>query len=594
MKFLRNKKEILLLGIPAIVAILLYSPYLFQGLLSIDDNATLNVPQLQSPIDRHLLVTLLTPGNHIDFNPLRDLSYRLDFALWGNDFGHFRIQQLVIFISLFFCLYFSAKHLTGRAWVSFLFSTLWLFNAAHIQSVLWLSSRKELLAIFFVVLAFLFFLRACRTERGSRYAMLSFLAFGCSLLSKASFMALPYVGLIGIALRLPLFKIPQIRTLVLATATLGTLVAGTQFWFYHEVLFTEFPMTVSYRLQASIVAFGKEALGWVFPSFNIMDPENWGEWLSLNKVFLLPGALALGGIAVATVWTFYRKNYAFFLALTTFWSIYLPTSGILFPHRNFYAVDYFESPMIALFFCALFYLQDKTKILPGLTRNQKIGALVALPIAFLLITASDLKNYSSPIAVWEKANRDTPDSISLRTQLLMEKINFFRNQKGQVDRFPLEVQNLFLEIDKKCSLQPSDSCLSYYALAFEFLIHKIQSNQVSRYISHYERVVQETGITSRKLQQLKVKQALNRDNVTDKLYDETRAILQYTVTPGERSLVWALTCLTKGNKTAQQLYAHYLRRHLIQPDDFTAYWKHYSAPSMHTKLQSCYLGGSRG
>lgn len=146
------------------------------------------------------------PANPFEYLPVRDLSLRLDLALFGLDPLPFRLHNLLLYAVT--CLLLgplaraaadlhSAPEPGARpgeprqaAWLATGAVALFAAHPAHVESVAWISGRKDLLSGLFTLLALWLFVTALGKADRLRY-LGSALAFLLAVLSKAT--ALPAV-----------------------------------------------------------------------------------------------------------------------------------------------------------------------------------------------------------------------------------------------------------------------------------------------------------------------------------------------------------------------------------------------------------------
>jgi tetratricopeptide (TPR) repeat protein len=159
-----------------------------------------------------------TRTNPLEFLPLRDLSYRIDLALFGSETLGFHLHNLLLYLLGCFALWglsYRVVQLTssrgtpptnppGRsrmAWIATVTVALFAAHPAHVESVAWVAGRKELLSGLFAIGSLWLFVSAIRGERIDTVRQLaSALLFGCALLSKSTALPLPGVALV-LALR---------------------------------------------------------------------------------------------------------------------------------------------------------------------------------------------------------------------------------------------------------------------------------------------------------------------------------------------------------------------------------------------------------
>src|SRR5207249_4680607 len=136
------------------------------------------------------------PGNHIDYYPIRDLSFLLDVQLFKNKPISFRTHEILLMFLLVISLYLILLELKVTKEAAFLIVSVWAINPAHCEMLIWITGRKDMLALVFGGVAVLFFLIGLRTKQ-NRYFVLAISSFVLSLFSKSTLTSLPLVGLLA-------------------------------------------------------------------------------------------------------------------------------------------------------------------------------------------------------------------------------------------------------------------------------------------------------------------------------------------------------------------------------------------------------------
>lgn len=274
------------------------------------------------------------------YQPLRDLSYMIDFGLWGDRavFG-IHVQSIVLYMLMIFVCYAFLRQLLrvfhddgdeGYIWAA-LASVLYAVHPVHVESVAWLFARKEPLLGIFTFLSLWAFLKA-RTVSW-RYYFLSAFALLLAVLSKPTALMVPGVMFVlDIALQAKL-KEPSFwkRRLALYIPLL-VMVAPLMAWLIHTMqttggvkpyhggsfwtnLLAVSQIFVSYiRLIGFNVNFSAD-----YPIPLFTDPRTWQPW-----VFVGLNVLLIGSAVVAFVKG--RYLYSFFVAW--YYAFLLPVSHV--------------------------------------------------------------------------------------------------------------------------------------------------------------------------------------------------------------------------------------------------------------------------
>jgi tetratricopeptide (TPR) repeat protein len=127
--------------------------------------------------------------------PLTWISLMLDATLYGRRAGGFHATNILLHVAnvlLVFALFAGATRQTlPSAFVAALFA----IHPMHVESVAWVTERKDVLSMFFGLLSLCAYVRYARSGRIAWLAS-AFLFFVCSLASKPTFVTLPFVFLL--------------------------------------------------------------------------------------------------------------------------------------------------------------------------------------------------------------------------------------------------------------------------------------------------------------------------------------------------------------------------------------------------------------
>jgi tetratricopeptide (TPR) repeat protein len=130
-----------------------------------------------------------------NWHPLTLLSHLVDFKLYGlNAAGH-HLTSVIFHIGNTLLLFLVLRLMTGSLWRSALVAFLFALHPLHVESVAWVSERKDVLSTFFMLLALLAWRRYVR-EKDWRFYGLTTLFFILGLLSKPMLVTFPFLLLL--------------------------------------------------------------------------------------------------------------------------------------------------------------------------------------------------------------------------------------------------------------------------------------------------------------------------------------------------------------------------------------------------------------
>ena len=131
-------------------------------------------------------------GNYI---PITTLTYLLDFQFHGLDPGGFHLTNTLFHTLNVLLLFGFLCTATGRIWPSAFAAALFAVHPLHVESVAWISARKDVVSTFFWLTAMLTYAAYAKRPRVLPY-LLTFLFFLLGLLSKPMLVTFPAILLL--------------------------------------------------------------------------------------------------------------------------------------------------------------------------------------------------------------------------------------------------------------------------------------------------------------------------------------------------------------------------------------------------------------
>ncbi len=134
---------------------------------------------------------------HVFFTyiPFTNISYSIDFSIWGLYAPGFRLTQVLLHGANSVLIFVILNRLIAVRSVPFLTAILFAIHPLNIETVVWISERKNILSSFFSLLSFFYYIQFVKSENlfNRKYYYLSFLFFFCGLLSKSISVVMPAV-----------------------------------------------------------------------------------------------------------------------------------------------------------------------------------------------------------------------------------------------------------------------------------------------------------------------------------------------------------------------------------------------------------------
>ncbi len=189
-------KRVLLACLVLIVAsVIVYAPVRHFGFVWDDaDYVTGNVHVAQG-LNWQGVSWALTSGDASNWHPVTWLSHMLDVRLYGMDAGPQHVTNLLLHVLNALLLLGFLYRTTGALGRSTFVAALFALHPLHVESVAWISERKDVLSALFWMLTLWAYVAYVRRPQLSRY-LLVLLLFVLGLMAKPMLVTLPFVLLL--------------------------------------------------------------------------------------------------------------------------------------------------------------------------------------------------------------------------------------------------------------------------------------------------------------------------------------------------------------------------------------------------------------
>ena len=130
-----------------------------------------------------------------NWHPLTWISHMLDVEMFGLNPGMHHLTNVLLHILNSILLFLVFERMTGALWRSAAVAALFALHPIHVESVAWISERKDVLSTFFWMLTMLAYHWYVMNKTISRYLLVALL-FGLGLMAKPMLVTLPFVLLL--------------------------------------------------------------------------------------------------------------------------------------------------------------------------------------------------------------------------------------------------------------------------------------------------------------------------------------------------------------------------------------------------------------
>ena len=331
----------------------------------------------------------LVTGHASNWHPATWVSHMLDCELWGlRPKGH-HVGNLLLHALNTALLFGLLRQMTGTFWRGALVAALFAWHPLHVESVAWISERKDLLSTFFWLLSagsYVGYVRSRTTNRrrSKVYYAASLLFYVAGLASKPMLVTLPFLLLL-----LDYWPLDRIRL---------KLVADQQTW---NLVREKWPFFVL-SLAACVVTFAVQHAGGAVASFTVvpfwmrgfnamvsyvsyLDKMVWP--FDLCALYPYPTDLRLGtaagavtlllGVSILAVRWRDRQPQ---LLVGWFWFVgtLVPVIGLVQVGEQAMADRYTYVPLVGVFIMIAWSLGSWVAAVPRMKPVVIIGALVVL------------------------------------------------------------------------------------------------------------------------------------------------------------------------------------------------------------------------
>lgn len=132
---------------------------------------------------------------YANWHPLTWISYMLDFSLWGENPGAQHLVNVTFHLASTLLLFLVLTRMTRRPWRAAIVAAVFAIHPLRVESVAWISERKDVLSTFFDVLTLWIYIRYVANPGLVRNLAVAF-SFALSLLSKPMAVTFPFVLLL--------------------------------------------------------------------------------------------------------------------------------------------------------------------------------------------------------------------------------------------------------------------------------------------------------------------------------------------------------------------------------------------------------------
>jgi Flp pilus assembly protein TadD len=413
-----------------IATLLLYSPVVRFDFIGYDDPSyVVQNPRVSQGLTWDNIRWTLTANEVGNWHPLTLLSHMTDVSLFGRNSGaHHAVNAWLhaLNTALLFLLFDAA---TRRRAPSFVVAALFAVHPLNVESVAWISQRKSVLCMLFLLLTLIAYVAWARRGGRVRYGM-ALAACAAALAAKPMAVVLP--GLLLLLDYWPLGRMPvaagaQVRgiaRLLLEKAPFAALAAAAAVatWAAQKAggaLVPSLGFPAAERAAHASFAFAWYLVRMVWPiDLSLFYPTALGS----GAAFEVAGSATLLAVVTAAVVPFVRTRRYLAFGWTWYVVALLPVVGIVRFGTQIVADRYAYLALIGPFAALAFLAADLVAARSARTRHAvAAGAGVAI-LALAFATGHALSPWRDSISILRRGYERAPDNVHALTNLGLELV----------------------------------------------------------------------------------------------------------------------------------------------------------------------------
>lgn len=363
---------------------LLYSRALQNGLTGFDDDFYITNNPFLRDFSVKGGVSIFTSFYSSNYHPLTTLSWLVEYKLFDLNPLPYHLTNVLLHMVNTWLVYKVVARLSGDGVAALIVSLLFGIHPMHVESVAWVSERKDVLYTAFYLAAILAYLRYLTSDFKRKYLIQTTLLFVAALLSKSAAMTLPVLLVVidaykgrplnarSLAEKIPLFVLSILFGVlaILSQKAGGALSSLLASYGIVNALFL-FTSGIAFYVIWLIIPFKLSVMHYFPDIANGMLP--WQYYLSLPFVLTI----------IALVWRArrYRREivfgFSFFLIVLSVMLQIVSVGSALTAERYSYVAS------IGLFYFIARWLSD---ILITPRRNMALAIVVLLTVLYSVET----------------------------------------------------------------------------------------------------------------------------------------------------------------------------------------------------------------
>ena len=362
----------------AVISLAVFSQTIHYNFVNFDDDLYVyDASAIKAGLTIKGIAAAFTTPHARNWHPLTTISHMLDCQLYGLKAGGHHATNMLLHTFAVLLLFRLLQQMTSSMWKSSLVAALFAVHPLHVESVAWVSERKDVLSAVFFFLMLSAYARYARAPSTGRYLLVGAL-FAAGLMSKAMLVTAPVILLLldywplrRTARRKTKFKAPTlvvsgqssaVSSLILEKLPLLALSTGAcvvTFVVQKRAVGAIPPLPLSWRVENAVVSYLIYIWQTLWPRRLAAFYPHPNDTLAFWQVILATGLL----LAITVIAVVFRTKRPY---LFTGWLWYVlmlvPVIGLVQVGEQGHADRYTYLPHVGLFLLVVWGVADVIKL----------------------------------------------------------------------------------------------------------------------------------------------------------------------------------------------------------------------------------------
>lgn len=407
-----------------------------------DDLYVYDTKGIQAGLTIKGIAAAFTEPHARNWHPLTTISHMLDCQLYGLKAGGHHVTNMLLHTFAVLLLFRVLQQMTSSVWKSAVVVALFAVHPLHVESVAWVSERKDVLSAVFFFLMLSAYASYARAPSIARYLLVAVL-LTAGLMSKVMLVTAPVIFLLldfwplrRTAPRKPGFRGPRllrgqsspIIRLILEKLPLLVLSAGAcvvTFIVQKRAVGAIPPLPFSWRVENALVSYVIYIWQTLWPTRLAAFYPHPNDTLAFWEVILAAGllvAITVTAIVCRNKWPYLITGWLWYLLML------VPVIGLVQVGEQGHADRYTYLPHVGLFLLMVWGVAD---VIQAYRFTWRVAAVSALVVILALATTAFIQTsyWRNSETLWTHALAVTSDNDFAHNNL-----GYLCVDSGQLDK----------------------------------------------------------------------------------------------------------------------------------------------------------------